>query len=747
MRYLLLAVAILAPLAARAQSLQSGTIGGMPYYELPASGGCSAATPCSVVTYLGYQDETQSATASALQNYFGGSFAAANPHTVVIAPMLTGNQDSSYNWGGYDAVTNAQTAQMVGVVQGVEQSMGNTVNAADSVVTGGSLGGDGTQSALIGYGPKGTVQAGVFDAGLSFDAADYAAAGNATDIAALCGVPLTAVHGTADTNQSVTYDEGLQSAIDGNPACGNSFNFVPIQGAGHGTWSGPNGYSAGVGSGTPLGWLSSELTGLAGHAQPATAPAPVESGQPLIPQNSLSSITSSAAPAAPAAPTSVSAGSSQSCTVPGPAAGAGFNTETLGQQPLAVGTTPNPTTGFPEFSNGADVVPFDFFGTSWTDIGETSGNGSVTLNGTGETYGNGLATASQTPAGQTLNGIAFGGGGYYQVTMSGNGPMSFWMNDAETMNGESNGSGTDGLAGGWMEADIAEFDSTGVYGFALHNWTSTANGGQGISTLNSGSPASPPGANYSVPNTYGMLWVPATATTQGSVKWYFNGQQVGNTITWNQYIPGQAAADNPYAVMDALHMVPILGAGAGTTATFSNLQVWQASAANDIGTGAAAAAAVQPCAGGETATPTTATKKSETVPATAPATPTPTTESTEMPSAPSSSPSTAASPTVTPTASLTNAAVALPTSSVPTATAIAPPMFTVPAFHLAHSTSRKVGSSDPTGFHSSRVASTWLTATWAMPPLPLRCSQDSTSSGWRSIPIKTRAPMPRSSAL
>jgi hypothetical protein len=280
-------------------------------------------------------------------------------------------------------------------------------------------------------------------------------------------------------------------------------------------------------------------------------------------------------------------GSQTTTGIPAIAAAVGYDTETFGPA-INVGTTPNPTTSYPQFINGANVVPFDFFGNSWTNVGESNSNGSVTLNGTGETYGDGLATASVTPQGETLNGIAFGGGGYFQVTMAGNGPMSFWMNDAETMNGESNGSGTDGLAGGWMEADIAEFDSTGVYGFALHNWTSTADGGQGISTLNSGSPASPPGANYSVPNTYGMLWIPATATTQGYVKWYFNGQQVGNTITWNQYIPGQAAADNPYAVMDALHMVPILGAGSGSTVTFSDLEVWQASASNDIGTGVAA---------------------------------------------------------------------------------------------------------------------------------------------------------------
>jgi hypothetical protein len=297
----------------------------------------------------------------------------------------------------------------------------------------------------------------------------------------------------------------------------------------------------------------------------------------------------------------------QTCTVPGPAAAAGDTIETFGQQPLSVGTTPNQATSYPQFTNGADLVPFDFFGTSWTDIGETSGNGAVTFNGTGETYGNGLATASQTPAGQTLNGIAFGGGGYYQVTMSGNGPMSFWMNDATTMDTGSSPQDS------WIEADIAEFDTTGAYAFTLHNWYSPVGSGNAINANEDG--ASPPGANYTQPNNYGMLWVPATATTQGSVSFYFNGTQVGNTITWNQYVPGQSAPDNPFAVMDEEHMVPILGAGPGTTATFSDLQVWQSSAADDIGTGAATAAAAQPCSGGTTtmsATPIAAVSASAT---------------------------------------------------------------------------------------------------------------------------------------
>jgi Cellulase (glycosyl hydrolase family 5) len=269
--------------AAHAQSLQSGTIGGMNYDLLPASGGCSAATPCNVVTYFSYQNETPDNTANDVLTYFGGAFAQANPHTIVLAPMLSQPQDSSYNLGGYNTLETPETGQMVALVKSVLAAMGNTVNPASNTASGGSIGGNATEVAVMACGPKG-VDAncrGTFSAGLSFDAATYAAAGNQADIAALCGVPFMAVHGTADTNQSISYDQNLASAINADPACGNSFNLVPIQGAGHGTWSGPDGYAAGTGSGTPLGWLTGQLaSGAVAAATPAaTAVASMSAAQ------------------------------------------------------------------------------------------------------------------------------------------------------------------------------------------------------------------------------------------------------------------------------------------------------------------------------------------------------------------------------------------------------------------------------------------------------------------------------------
>ena len=116
------------------------------------------ASPCGVVTYLGYQDASYQDATTALMDYFAGD---TSLHAIVIAPTITAPQDYDHGLGRLRQDRTPQQEQMVAVVQGVEAQMGNTVDPADSVVTGGSLGGDGTQASLIDYGPKGTVQPGV----------------------------------------------------------------------------------------------------------------------------------------------------------------------------------------------------------------------------------------------------------------------------------------------------------------------------------------------------------------------------------------------------------------------------------------------------------------------------------------------------------------------------------------------------------------------------------------------------------
>ena len=296
-----------------------------------------------------------------------------------------------------------------------------------------------------------------------------------------------------------------------------------------------------------------------------------------------------------------------SLNAPAPAAAAGYTVQTFGPG-ITLGTTPDPTTSYPQFTNGANWVPFAFLGTEWTNIGVVqNSDGSITLNGAGEIYGNGVTTA--VPPGSAGNtswqGIAFGGGGYFEATMAFNGPASFWANDFESMGYSSAGDLTErqwpGQAAGygdWIETDFAEFDTTNAYGFAMHNWYGTPDNPQAPvpgsgSTVTPGGPLGPPaGTDYTQPHKYGFLWVPATATTQGYAQWYFDDAQVGNTITWNQYDPTLpppptdfgTGGGSAYSVLDTRHLALILGANPGVTDTISAVSVWQGLTADDIGT-------------------------------------------------------------------------------------------------------------------------------------------------------------------
>lgn len=252
----------------------------------------------------------------------------------------------------------------------------------------------------------------------------------------------------------------------------------------------------------------------------------------------------------------------QTCTAPAIAAAAGYTTETFG---------PNVTLGnnweaFPYFGNERLLVQ-----------AAQNSNGSVTIDDSSNNYGAQLSSTG-----------AFGGGGYFQATMSyppGASGGTFWANDIQNMLGNNGGN--------WAEVDIAENDAItpGSYQIQYHNWYNT-NGGQ---VYGEPSPATvPAGTDFSQPHTYGMLWVPATATTQGSMKFFFDGSQVGTTITWNQYVPGQSAQQNPFAVLDSRQLSLILGTG-GSPTTVSNVQVWQNGTSQDTGTGLTATASGQPC--------------------------------------------------------------------------------------------------------------------------------------------------------
>jgi hypothetical protein len=280
--------------------------------------------------------------------------------------------------------------------------------------------------------------------------------------------------------------------------------------------------------------------------------------------------------------------------IPGPAAAVGFSKHTFG----------------PDLYLFKNWYKFNFFWVKPDTITVTSNpNGSVTVTGPGgNDYGAQLCTARLDQATGTWTGKAFGGGAFVEATLSftgayhGPGP-SFWLNDIETMQSRTVSNRNiqwpnQSLGfGNWIEADVVEFNASGLaYGIAMHNWYGTPADTKDANTGKiSGSPVTTPaGTDFSQPHKYGLLWVPATSSTKGYAKWFFDDVQVGNTVTWDQFrqssMPPPVASSTAFSVMDTRHLVLILGTG-GNPVTISAVSVWQKSTANNIQVGAAPAAA------------------------------------------------------------------------------------------------------------------------------------------------------------
>jgi hypothetical protein len=256
-------------------------------------------------------------------------------------------------------------------------------------------------------------------------------------------------------------------------------------------------------------------------------------------------------------------GTLASTTPPAPAAAVGYDTETLG----------------PSVTLGQNWYPFSFQGAYTTQSGATqNADGSLAISGAGtDGYNGNVSTAVVGTTPTNWTGEAFGGGGYFQATLSftgqsyGGDQPAFWANDVEMMASQSvapnNPAPWPGQAtsyGDWMEADFAEWDASkpNQYGYGLINWYGPI--GSGDNTRTQFAPATvPTGTDFSQPHTYGFLWMPATSTTQGSAEWFFDGKQIGSTVYWNQYNPATPPSplygSSAMSVMDTRHLALILG--------------------------------------------------------------------------------------------------------------------------------------------------------------------------------------------
>jgi hypothetical protein len=146
----------------------------------------------------------------------------------------------------------------------------------------------------------------------------------------------------------------------------------------------------------------------------------------------------------------------------------------------------------------------------------------------------------------------------------------------------------------FFEIDFMEYDvSQYAYQNGIGNWwgpggaksSSTSNPYQGVHGI-PGSVLVPNTTDFSQSHFYDCLWVPATATTQGYLKFYFDGVQTGSTFVWNQPTASQLPPpiNNSTAMngMDRRHLFLILGSGTTMPMTVHSVQVWQSSAANNV---------------------------------------------------------------------------------------------------------------------------------------------------------------------
>lgn len=336
--------------------------------------------------------------------------------------------------------------------------------------------------------------------------------------------------------------------------------------------------------------------------------------------------------------TTTSTGCSSAIATPSPALTVGYNCLIYGPN-ISVNNTVGPAS-YPNAGPAGTTnnwYPFTFYGSSWLGIGFTrNADSSVTLDGTGEgVNGYGLTTAALngTSSGNRISftGQTFGGGFYAQVVMKGTGPMAFWSNDIETMNGVSISPGAGlnpwpGQANGygdWFEGDFAEFDcpqgqvvpctTTPLYGVGTHNWYNGSAGGPGNldrGTNYSKIPVTPAIVNNNY-NTYGVLWVPATTTAQGYLESYFcagvNCSPVKAThVSWDKYNPantpppfdatanynqnvpwptaqvGGGPGTTAFSILDQLHLALIISGYPSSTTQFQSVAVWQANGQGDL---------------------------------------------------------------------------------------------------------------------------------------------------------------------
>jgi len=259
--------------------------------------------------------------------------------------------------------------------------------------------------------------------------------------------------------------------------------------------------------------------------------------------------------------------------------------------------------------SGFSWYPWNLFGShaNTANIG-LNADGSVTL--AGDTTGPSGELTSATTANNSRGfvGTAFGGGAYFEAVFSfdpaavarasSNGWPAFWSLPIEgsVLQGANQWAGQ---VAGYLhsiEVDFFEYlflhsgGPANAYGGSMHDWYGIYNvtcpGLCQVDMPSSmGKRMAPEGTDFTQYHRYGLLWVPATATTSGYVRFYLDGQPIGPDQEWIQFTDQPPTPANQlwaYGIIDRQHLLLILGTGVGEPLTVQSVNVWQASAAQNL---------------------------------------------------------------------------------------------------------------------------------------------------------------------
>jgi hypothetical protein len=245
-------------------------------------------------------------------------------------------------------------------------------------------------------------------------------------------------------------------------------------------------------------------------------------------------------------------------------------------------------------------------------------DGSVTLTGSDIGDGIGSATISSVGCNQggdvtDWKGTAFGGGAYFEATLSfdpntinevnGAGGLPAWWADpvehiAESSINSDNWKNQPQWFVHFTELDFFEYnvwEQDGclyTYNGTVIDWSGKWTGSNYPVVLQNTYNRRiqlPPATDFTQPHRYGFLWVPATATTPGYFQWFFDGLPTSARVTYDYYDPinppsPPAEESSPwlYGVADGHHYQLFLNPDGRGSLTVHALDVWQASSAGNI---------------------------------------------------------------------------------------------------------------------------------------------------------------------